>query len=384
MIKFDRTKVSFELVQLKTITTALGGALTHLVDGIDKPVRIEIPTAVARAFIERHKMSKYLKPAPTMLMRYDGRVISIERHGLSSLANDDERLFQDTKWVSKSETNFKSIIDHIDQTDRQWYIDGRYLYSFQEGSTPYQHIKQGDYLTKNGQFRKLAVDSYDLQKLFDESSVTQNPRSCLAFVIDHKNFAISSPIWKDVDEIRCAGESDQEQDMYAFDDIDTKFRVNLNFALSCGSKIGKLFNDYHVVEPLQLPRLMIELTTVNLPSIPKHVKSTYDIGMPPSHACAWLMGMVNKVDNLNDLAVVRSLLKYLFSKGMYDASTTKKENIYIDPTTTVDDIPKLDVHEYAKQYKFEMRDWGRTIADINKRKSSIINNTLIDDEDDDD
>ena len=117
MIKFDITKVTTEVVYLKSVTTALGGSITVLDSSAstakkEVTVRVPVPMAVARAFIQHNqKITKYLKPAPTAIVRYDGMVIALERHSLGSLGEMIEEGFDGVRraWEPHAKTNIERV-----------------------------------------------------------------------------------------------------------------------------------------------------------------------------------------------------------------------------------------------------------------------------------
>lgn len=137
-----------------------------------------------------------------------------------------------------------------------------------------------------------------------------------------------------------------------FDMIDESLAVNLNFALKAGQEIGKKFG-YEFVEPLQLPRLMIELHTVNLPNVPAEVKATYDIGLKFTHAMAWLLGMSRKTkeDDLETYIMMRSLMKYLTKRGIFRSNVFNAERVFKDGQT-VKDVPQLAMDQLMKDQDF--------------------------------
>src|SRR5271166_197109 len=87
MIAFTPNKIKFEFVQMKSITTAMGGSISI----VDKKARggirrISVPMALARDLIMRHKKtSKYLNPVYTCLVRYGDHVVAAERHPLGAM-----------------------------------------------------------------------------------------------------------------------------------------------------------------------------------------------------------------------------------------------------------------------------------------------------------
>lgn len=341
MIKFNSSKLSMEIVLLKSVTTALGGSITVLdedksVNRTEVTIRVPVPMAVARAFIMKHKkVTKYLKPVLTAIIKYDGRVIAMERHAMGAMGDLMHEGFNGemVMWQPYSQSNLDNLIyPLIANSNKDWYIDGRYVYSF-ESSDFNKMISEATPMTQDNHFRKLNVTTIDFQELSNADKLQPTSRSCLVFQASTGDYTISPPIWKQLGGVGASNrsEDDAPAPVSSFDEIDATMRVNLNFALIAGKNIGALFG-YEEVEPLQFPRLMIELHTVNLPNIPSQVKSTYDIGMSFTHALAWLLGLSKKANTLDNYIMIRSLLKYLTTKGIYRANLFQVEQVFVGDT----------------------------------------------------
>lgn len=408
MIKFDFNTLHVDVVRLKTITTSLGGSMTIVDEALsteDKEVvkRVPVPMAIARDFIKRtHKVTKYLSPTIVAVVKYGNHIVAMERHPLSVLGElEEEGLFGKKQWTSVCETNMNNVVKPlIEDSSYEWFFDGRYAYSFQ-GSTVERAVGEADNLTSDGQFRKVAALTIDLQNLYTNNLVP-GMRSCMAFVTSSGDVAVSPPIWKNLSDIGSSkldkGTTDDEDlddeddsvevtvnNRYTFDTVNSAFAVNLNFALKAGAEIGRTFG-YEYVEPLQLPRLMIELHTVNLPGIPRAVKQTYDIGMPFTHALAWLLGMSRKADTLETYLMMRSLMKYLTKKGIFKADTFNADQVF-HVGQTVEDVPVLTLAELMDAKNAPTFSFSDVLAKVNatmkaKRENAGIHfvGTLVNEE----
>ena len=353
MIKFDTANVEFEFYQLKNVTTALGGSIL-VVDGEDKTgkptyKRIPTPMAVARAFIKKtDNTTKYLKPTWICAVKYESRIVALERHPLSSLGElYSEGVFDEhRRWTPDCENNFRDLVaPAVDRGDRVWYFDGRYVFSFENGNMD-AVIHAGTFLTESGAFRKVTATALDMQELSNTGKLSPKDRSCLAFVTSTGKYVVSAPIWKNLSEIGTtqikksgARDTDDVEDeevdaditthlaAFPFNEIDKNLSVNLNFALKAGGDIGRIFG-YEKVEPLQLARLMVELHTVNLPSVAPHIKQTFDIGMKFTHATAWLLGLMNSNLSLDNYVAMGQLLKYLTKKGIFRSNVFDADRVF--------------------------------------------------------
>lgn len=365
MIKFDVSKLSIEIVQLKTVTTSLGGSITIVdehktTDAKEVVKRIPVPMAIARQFIQQtHKITKYLKPVLTALVKYDGHIVAMERHPLAALGKiEEEGLFGTKRWVPACEANINTYVKPlINASGHDWFFDGRYAYSF-NGLSIERAVGEAFCMTADESFRKVDATTIDLQNLNDSNKIQPTQRSCMAFVASTGEMAVSPPIWKNLNDIGSSkldktadDDIDDDDDSvevtvnnrFTFDTINEAFCVNLNFALKACQEIGQTFG-YEYVEPMQLSRLMIELHTVNLPSISREVKQTYDVGIPFTHVLAWLLGMSRKANTLETYIMMRSLMKYLTKKGIFKADKFDVNNVF-QLGQTVDSIPLITLAE---------------------------------------
>lgn len=370
MIQFNKDLITIEVVKLKSITQALGGSI-QIVDE-EKTVgkkevykKIKAPLAVTRAFIMKHsKVTKYIKPVYTAVVRYDGRIISLERHPMGMMGElvVEGLDGQPIVWTPFSRLNLDSLIYPLmKHSGKDWFFDGRYAYT-----TDFENfevaVEKAEALSTNNQFRKIPVTAIDFQELSNADKLQPHNRDCIAFVADEQSYAVSPPIWKNVASIgSTSGRGKDEDDMNdvsiiltnatdLFDRIDSNMAVNVNFALKAGAEIGALFG-YEYIDPLQLPMLMITLHTVNLPNVSKNIKATYDIGLPFTHAMAWLLGLSLKADTLDTHIAMRSLMKYLTKKGIFRSNSFDAAQIF-KTGMSMSDIDTKDLNVLLEEKDF--------------------------------
>lgn len=397
MIPFDATKISIEIIRLKSITQALGGSI-QVIDE-EKTVgknefykRVIIPLAVARAFIVRHKkITKYLKPVYTAVIRYDGMVISLERHPLGAMGElVTEGLNGEPKtWIPYAQTNLDDLIfPFVNKGTTDWYFDGRYIFSFDQNDMNVV-LNNSESMTDDNHFRKVVTTAIDFQELCNADKLQPHSRDCLAFVAENGEYAVSAPIWKDIHCIGVSRSRESDDDDFGIDDdsedrvttsltsfskLNETMSVNLNFALRAGKEIGTMFG-YEDIEPLQLSRLMIELHTINLPNIPKQIKATYDVGLSFTHSLAWLLGLIKKANTLETYIMVRSLLKYLTKRGIYRNDKFDAKQIFKDDST-VDSVKLKSLDVLLGQEDFTRHSLasilGQTAALAQQRKLNKI------------
>jgi hypothetical protein len=331
MFAFDPAKLTFETARLKSITTALGGSARIVADSTSEKEtydKIDIPMAVARIFQKEAKSSKFLNPLLVCLTKYDGEVVAVEKHENGASGEEfSEGLSGDlVRWISKSESTWKSRVLPIIQTSgRDWMFDGVYAYTYKQTNQT-EAARNGKFLTADGQFRVVDVSAIKLSDLPIREDIEPGDRASLSFVASTGETVITPPIWKD---LAGAGSSkiDDADDTFQFDEIDSQLAVNLQFILTAGSTIGDAFG-FQSIECLQIPRLMINLRTVNLCKIEKSVKQTYASGMSFKHIAAWLMGMMYRATSFEQMKAVRSLLKQLTTKGVFRNDLFRQELIF--------------------------------------------------------
>lgn len=353
MIVFDIAKLTVQQVWLKSGTTALGGSISVLDE--DKSTkksevfkRIPVPMAIVRKFNAIHKTSKYLHPVLSAVTFYEGQAVALERHPAGMYGEQEfEGVFGKTKWVSNSESNIKNLKRMTASDD--YLTDGTFVYSINAEDISCAHI-----LSKSKKFRAVSAFAYKLGDLYKDDGIKFDDRTCLGYFLNEKKYVISSPIWKDIANVGTGqlskgghnDEDDETDTVFQFDKIDQYLAVNLNFGLKAGKEIGGTFG-YEYIEPLNLPELMVDLQTVNIPQVAMSIKSSYDIGMQFTHTIAWLIGLTARCDNLEMYRTVRGLLKYVTTKGvfrknMFDSRTVFRNN------SQLSDVPFLTKEQAAR------------------------------------
>lgn len=384
MIKFDLNKIRIDIVNLKSCTAALGGSVRVLdekrtaMTGKEVFSKINVPMALIRTFKLRHKTSTYLRPVVTALVYYENQVVAIERHPLGTIGTKvSDGLFGERTWTPDCESNLSRFIEPLVQRG-DWFFDGKYIYHFDRPLN--QCVSEGKFLTETGNFRTVEVSAIQLSNLDDRTKLEPSIRTCLAFVVKNGQYAVTPPIWKDLGNVgssSLASKNNESKDggveyapTFQFSEIDSQLCVNLSFALKAGKEVGELFG-HESVDPLMLPELMIKLDTVNLPNIPSSVKQTFAVGMKFTHAMAWLIGLTARSNTLDGFLVLRSLLKYLTTKGIFRADMFVPNHVFTagnDLTT----IPLISINQAKENVSnLSIDELIKTIrANANSRKKT--------------
>lgn len=372
MIAFDPSKIVTKHMYVKTVSGALGGTLTVLDEKRSKAAgkevftKIKIAHQLTRHWSKKHRgMNKYLKPVLTAVTFYENHIVCLERHPLGNLGKETtEGLFGEVKWVSDSEANIKDRLSPL-MLDGNWYIDGTYIYHVDKAD-----LNGAERLSADGKFRQVSVKAIKLAKLGDIPDVEE--RVCLAFYPKNGDMSLTPPIWKTLTNIgqrqlsaRGAHLSERDVDTddiddgvtyigteaqrTQFDQIDQMLCVNLGFALKAGRELSQVFG-YDSIEPIGLDDLMIQLRTVNLPNVANEVKQTFDIGLSFTIAIAWLIGLTRRTESLDSYITLRSLLKYLTTKGVYRKGAFNPDSIF-RAGSDLDDIPMMSLSQAKAKAK---------------------------------
>lgn len=320
MFKFELQKLKVINVHTVSITTALGGSITI----IDKEAteregkrvtrRLEIPFAVARAFIKANKHSRFLVPIEVAITYYDNMVVSVEKKLPNALYDDDGN------WMSTSDYVARRILPEVTEQG-DWYTDGVNIYCVPDD---WQDSSNRESLTANGRFYAVTTKGVRFQDM-PIINLMKHPatRSCVAF--KSANGCVLSPaIWKNVMDIhgQRKTKNDDQQAVKRFDMLGQQMFVNLEFVLSAGKQLGGMFGYEHIAF-LELDRHMINLNTVNLPKVPKAIRSTYDTQLQFSMCLAWLFGYLTRCQTLEQYCSIRGLIKTLCNKGLFDRKSTE-------------------------------------------------------------
>lgn len=320
MFKFDLQKLKVVNVHTISITTALGGSITIIDEeatereGKRVTRRLEIPFAVARAFIKTNKHSRFLVPIEVAVTYYDNMIVSIEKKLPNALYDEDGN------WTSTSDYVARRILPEVTQQG-DWYTDGVNIYCVPDD---WQDSSNREPLTADGRFYAVTTKGVRFQDMpFINLMKHPATRSCVAF--KSANGCVLSPaIWKNVMDIRGQRkfENDDRRAMKRFDLLCQQRFVNLEFVLSAGKQLGEMFG-YEHIEFLELDRHMINLNTVNLPKVPKAIRSTYDTQLQFTTCLAWLFGYLTRCQTLEQYCSIRGVIKTLCNKGLFDRKSTE-------------------------------------------------------------
>lgn len=330
MFPFNSNKLRIEHVKVKSVTLSMGGSIKIVNPSGEKYKKIAVPKSTIRHFTIAHNNTRrFLKPVVAALVYYGDRAVSLEAYPYEYDNDIMDTVSGDlVRWVSDSERNLSKITEFTQVGN--WFTDGVSVYQF-------NHDAQIQDLSLNGKFRAVSTVGFNFSAMaFRKTIEPKDYKICVQFATSSNQVITSPPLWRKIGEF-----APDVNAVYPFENINDILAVNIAFALRSAENIAGVFG-YDSIAPLALEELMIRLNTVNLPRLSKHVKLTYDVGMPFTHAFAWILGLLNNAKSLSDYIDIRFLLQYLTKKGVY------RKGAYIDgaiyrKNKSFSDVPLLSL-----------------------------------------
>ncbi|MNC43744.1 hypothetical protein D3C75_926200 [compost metagenome] len=96
--------------------------------------------------------------------------------------------------------------------------------------------------------------------------------------------------------------------------MDHNHIVNLKFVNYAAKRVTDCFG-FEAAEPLGLPLLMIEHRTMSIVSLPQSVQQSSPAPFKFTQGVAWIIGLFGRVTTIEQLMIVKSIMKMLLSKG---------------------------------------------------------------------
>lgn len=299
MIKFDKSKFEIRVIQFIAVSSAMGGAFRQVVDGHE--TRHEIPFAVARKLTKRYGQ-RLIEAIPMFAVIYDGEYICLDSYLVFDKSTEE---LADTPFIS----DLRNSIEEL--SDDSWCFDGRFVFKM-HNIAPHQQ----PFLTQDGMIRSWPATCIDLQGIRgdaateDEDEVTDvvDDRDCVAVYSKTGQVFVSPPVWSSLENVRRYAK-EQGKVYYQMDELDKNYRLTLDFILSTAKVIGYNFGYAHIV-PLRIPNLMVSLNTVNLAKIDPQSRKRIDAGFSVTQAILYLVGYIEKTQDLNIYKQIKQLLKH--------------------------------------------------------------------------
>lgn len=328
LIKFDRSRIVFRKVKIKSINASNGYIV--LEDGKRLECTSSLVTTIYKSI---YGITSFAIPAEFCLMMYDGLVVGLEKSVVNNryvIASNGDMVEWRPLMIDKLEKVMLKI-----HPDYNYYFDGSYVYTFANNDIR-SKLRYGRKMTDDGKFVSVDVSAVNLSNIMGDT-IYFSRRNCLGYIASNGEYSVTSPLWSTLVNI---GESNMKKasmeikgGMTQFDKVDRNMIVSLQFAIYSGKMLSRVFG-YHSLDFLQLPKLMIQLNTVNLPNVPVDIRNTFDIGIPFTQCMAHLMGLMKKCKNLEEVCMMNKIIKYLSTKGIYSRKA-------ISATHNIKELPLL-------------------------------------------
>lgn len=306
MFKFDKSKFSIEYVGLKSLSKATIDPTITFIDSKGIQHKLSIPTSVARIARNRlHGVSRFTTAYPACVMMVDGKVTSLD----VAVAKDYKMFIEFGEWISVLETREEVVRAFTD--DMLW--DGQYVYS------EVGEVAQ----TGDTNFGTQELRAFNMYKLGEPDCPTFRQLAALCFMNPlTKKWVKTGPVTRHSSNmLQITGDVDtiDRHDTFMdadcpIEEMDRKVFVNMRFVNYSARVLARQFG-YDTIEPLGLPLLMIEHRTFNLGSLEIPVQVTSPAPMSFSNALAWVVGLIMRVNTIDDLITVKQTMKMLLTKG---------------------------------------------------------------------
>lgn len=308
MFKFNGQAITFGYYKLKAISQSTIDPKITFVDDQGKDVKMSLPSSIGRRLnIKCQKVTKFVVDFPCCIAMLGGRIVAVDVPQPAEFAN-----WQATKeWVSPIEKNVKVVRD-LDPN--QWLFDGQYAYR-NDGSL---NILEGS------GFAFQPVKTYNLYKMDIPMTLDEVSMACLAYRKTDGTYQVTCPVTRAsggflqlVGDVEQWGADDQFINNSVASDLalmDNNYIVNLKFVNYAAKRVTDCFG-FESAEPLGLPLLMIEHRTMSIVSLPQSVQQTSPAPFKFTQGVAWIIGLFGRIQTIEHLMVVKSIMKMLLSKG---------------------------------------------------------------------
>lgn len=339
LFPYNPDNFTIKRVLIKSVTSAVGGGIRIVDDRPDAKrngtIRYDLHSSAARAFLKDHP-GEYAIPVNGAILMYGESAIAVEMAPINYIRGESDI----AEWEPQLVRHLAQLNKEIESSGVTWYFDGTYVFRFRYADSESAAWETAMLLNRAGDFRACEMLRYTLSTLSNNVSYINIGFGLMYSPDEGDTISVSPPIWASVGALNSGG--DDEGGLTTFEGVNQKIGVNLNFALNAGVTISKLFGVKHI-EPLALPRLMLQYKSINLGALPKEVKAVNPCFMGFAETCAWLMGFMHKANEFEQMWELRRLLAYLMKRGNYMIDRTK--NVYLEGMScdVVPDIVPLEV-----------------------------------------
>lgn len=308
-VPFDVNLLNFRDVSLYKCANARSGFIFARENGID--VKIPMSSSVCR----KHKDMYFKNPVPIRVLFYGDDAITFT-------------FINDSGVQDLIVSNIEQFKNEIESSKKTHYYNGEFVYSldYDEGTfklteTDYiKHVKLPAYNLRIASNTTIEKCKYDAVMVGDFVSF---PLWSAMYTTFARNFKISGMA-------TYLNEFDDSRGM--LDDIDTNHVLNLHGLLRVCDVSASMFGA-ESIEVFNLVEHIIEHNTVNLPSLPKHIRATAPTGVYLSDIIAYHIGKLKKVNTYKEVKRLTESLSFCVSfciirKDLFDVSKVLKGDSY--------------------------------------------------------
>lgn len=322
------------------------GTITY-VDGEGTYHKINSNKTIAKMFSKKAGCLKLASPKKTCILFYDGFPILLDTplaKFFDSVKRDEFYL----NWKSLIETKIEELKKdfRVKQETNDIFFDGKFTFLLPknpvlpENGFPYTNIKSAT----QDNFFLLNCESFNLTRITAPQELKESKRFVYCYHVQHpvtqQYVTALSPTFKILSKEK------NSQMVENLDLIDTNYYVNLNFTLESAKYVGQSLG-YESISFLELEGLLVRLNTVNLYSIPEHIRNLTPIDQSFKDCLAWFLAACYKETNIKFLNEYRFILSSFLSSWLI-----KKD--YIDKSLkmsseAVSDVKLVNVAELRKK-----------------------------------
>lgn len=322
--------IKFEYVHMTHLSQAtIGVTVTLYRAGVE--TKHDIPPGVAYRLRKAiGKVARFADPHPVCVAWVGDRIVCVDCPDKAALPAAHEN-----DWKSLIEINL-SVFTPAPGA----YFDGQYVYTIDS---------EPEVFDDNYGVLKLAT----CRDMFRSSDPvwSDSPRACFAYQSAKGKWVTTAPVTAATGSfLQLIADDVSTQTAAVYDHIgmiDAIRFVNLRFVNYAAGRLADAF-DFETIEPLGLPLLMIEHGTFNLGELTPTVQMTCPAPLTFSQALAWLTGLYQRVDTLDQFIAIKDTIKMLMSKGCTrSASVLGEEEVAVDGSA---DLSKNEVVYSARKH----------------------------------
>lgn len=313
MIKFNIDLLKYEYYNITEMT--MFGTFTY-VDNEGNVKKIHSNKMIAKMFKKNAGCLKLASPKKTCILFYDNFPILLDTPIAKFFDNAKRDEFYLT-WKSTIEIGIenlkKDILSRIESEDI--FFDGKFLFflprnkELPENGFPYTNITS----VTTDNFFLLNCDCFNLTRIKAPQELKNSKRFVYSYHVKHpvtqQYVTALSPTFKILSKEK------NSQMIENLDLIDKNYYVNLNFTLEAAKYVGQSLG-YESISFLELEALLVRLNTVNLYSIPEHIRNLTPVDQSFKECLAWFLAACLKETNIKFLNDYRFILSSFLSSWL--------------------------------------------------------------------